>query len=400
MGLSTWRPIIIVFLAGSLATAIVPQTVPILGEIAKAFHADNASLSWIISFPTLACAIGALAFGVVVDRIGEVRLLLVGIGLVILGDLGASLAPALQWLFAARLLQGLGYVSITVAGPTFIQRITSGDLRRAAMAFWAAHTPAGFAAAVFIAAHLLAAGFSWRSSFLGHAGAAVLIGAACLVLRSTPAASTARRSLGTRRVLSSPPAYAVAVGALSSAMLQVSVMVLVPRLLEKGHGLSGPQAALVIVFAMLATWIGSMIIVATRVRNFPMTALPVTSACAALFGFLTATEWTRDLTIQLACVMAFGASIGTANALIWSLLPAATPSPEAAGATAGLVTQASFLGVLIGPPLLFWLRQESPMLIALLALLQAVLMLMPLIAYTPPELGGGAHGRTARSHCL
>src|SRR6266702_1133286 len=98
-----WAPVTVAFLAGSIATALVPQTVPILGPIAEELHVSRAHLGWIVSFPTLVCALGALAFGVVVDRVGDVRLLLIGLLLVILGDAGVSLAPELQWLFAARL---------------------------------------------------------------------------------------------------------------------------------------------------------------------------------------------------------------------------------------------------------------------------------------------------------
>ena len=46
------------------------------------------------------------------------------------------------------------------------------------MALWAAHTPVGFAAAVYSGAQLLAAGMSWRWSFAGHAAVAVVIGLA------------------------------------------------------------------------------------------------------------------------------------------------------------------------------------------------------------------------------
>jgi MFS family permease len=377
--LKKWAPIVVAVLAGSIATALVPQTVPILGAIAKEFQVDGAHLGWIVSFPTLACALGALAFGVVVDRVGDVRLLLAGIGLVILGDAGVSLAPELQWLFAARLFQGFGYVCITVAGPTFIQRITVGETRRAAMAFWAAHTPLGFAAAIFFAAQLVAAGISWRWSFLGHAAAALLIGIAALALGRAPSAANLSRSAGTWRVVTTGRVYAVAVGALGAAMLQVGVMTLLPSLLVEGYRLSVSQSALVIVAAMLANWSGAMLIVATRLRNIPAIALPISAAAAALFGFVAVSGFAANLSMQLAYIVLFCATIGTANALIWSLLPAAVPSPEAGGATAGLITQGSFVGVLIGPPTYFWIRHESASLVAALSLILAVLMLVPLL---------------------
>ena len=377
----TWVPILIAVLAGSIATALVPQTVPLLGSIARAFNVSGASLGWVVSFPTLACAVGALAFGVVVDRVGDVRLLLVGIALVILGDAGVSLAPALDWLYAARLFQGLGYVCISVAAPTFIQRTTSGDMRRAAMAFWSAHTPIGFAAAVYVGAHLIAAGFSWRWGFMPHALAAVVIGLAVLTLRSAPSAARVSRSAGTWRVLSSGKAHAVAAGALAAGMLQVSVMSLVPTVLADRHGYSGPQSAVVIVFAMLAAWAGAMLVVATRLRTMPVIALPLSAAATAFLGFAFVVGLPGTLPVTLACVMSFAGTIGTANALVWSLLPAAVPSPEAAGATAGLVTQGSFVGVLIGPPTFFAIRQGNPAWLAALAAVLAVLMMLALVAH-------------------
>ena len=158
MGADTWRkwlPVVLVFLCGSIATALVPLTVPILKPLATEFRIPDSSLGWIVSFPTLVCAIGALATGVIVDRLGDVGLLLVGIVMVILGDVGVCMAPAAYWFFAARIFQGVGYVSLTVAGPSFIQRTTTGEMRRAAMAFWAAHTPVGFAGAVFTGAQFV-----------------------------------------------------------------------------------------------------------------------------------------------------------------------------------------------------------------------------------------------------
>ena len=388
--LKAWMPIVVAVLAGAIATALVPQTVPILGEISKTFHASGASLGWIVSFPTVVCAFGALAFGVVVDRVGDVRLLLAGLILVILGDAGVSLAPELNWLFAARLFQGFGYVSISVAAPTFIQRVTTGDMRRAAMAFWSAHTPLGFAAAVFFGAQLLAAGLSWRWSFGGHAAAALIVGLAALTLVRAPSAAKISRSTGTWRVLSSPRTYAVAVGAGAAAMLQVSVMVLLSSLLKARYGVAGPEAAVIIIAAMLANFAGAMLIVATRLRNIPSIALPLAAAAASLFGFVVVAGLAPDLPTTLACVMIFSATVGIANSLIWSLLPAAVPSPEAAGATAGLITQGSFLGVMFGPPIFFWIHDKGPSLMAALAVALTIGMVVPLYAHLLAKRSGGA----------
>jgi hypothetical protein len=267
------------------------------------------------------------------------------------------------------------------------------------MALWAAHTPIGFAAAVFLAAHLLAAGFAWRWSFLGHATAALIVGVAALTLRRAHSVTNVSRSAGTRQVLTTARAYAVALGALGAAMIQVGVMTLLPSLLAEGHGFTGPQSALVIVTAMLANFAGAMLIVATRLRNAPAIVLPISATAAALFAFLTVSGIVVDLPLQLGCVQIFCATIGTANALVWSLLPAAVPSAQAAGATAGLITQGSFIGALLGPPTFFWIRHQSALLIGELSLFLAALMLVALFAHAYVRRPGmGKNLRAADSH--
>jgi hypothetical protein len=182
-------------------------------------------------------------------------------------------------------------------------------------------------------------------------------------------------------------------------MLQVGVMTLLPSMLADAHGFTGPQSALVIVFAMVANWGGSMVIVATRLRNVPGIALPIAATASALLGFAIVSGATDAIAAKLTGVMVFAAAIGIANSLVWSLLPSAVPSPEAAGATAGLVTQGSFLGVLVGPPTFFWIRHESPLLVAGLAAVLAVLIVIALIAHSAAgRTGMGSGLRTASSH--
>jgi hypothetical protein len=48
-----------------------------------------------------------------------------------------------------------------------------------------------------------------------------------------------------------------------------------------------------------------------------------------------------------------------------------------------LITQGSFVGVLIGPPVFFWIRQQGPASVAVLALLLAILMMISLLANAP-----------------
>jgi predicted MFS family arabinose efflux permease len=395
-----WASTITVFLAGALATALVPLAVPVLGPLSHEFGIAGSKLGWIVSFPSLLCAFGALGFGFAVDRFGDIRLLLAGTVLAILGDLGVALAPHLSWLFAARLFQGVSYGCLSVAGPAFLQRTIAGDRRRVAMALWAAHTPMGFAAAVFLGAQLVAAGASWRFSFLGHAALALIIGLALFPLRRAHSATMARRSAGTRDVLASPKVHVVALGACAAALLQTGVMVTLPTALATRFGLATPQAALAVLVAMVANWAGGMLIVATALRRAPRIALPLFAVAATATSAAMLLHVAPTLPLDLALVVGFSATLGAANSLIWSLLPLAAPFPEAAGATAGLITQGSFIGVLTGPPALFALLNGPPILILACAALLTLLMGVALAATgggDRPQQLPAAGGRTQQA---
>jgi hypothetical protein len=77
------------------------------------------------------------------------------------------------------------------------------------------------------------------------------------------------------------------------------------------------------------------------------------------------------------CVFSLG--IGLLNGLIWTMVPAAAPSLATMGATSGLVAQATYLGVLLGPPAIFASFYESGWTVRIgLVLLATLLQLAPL----------------------
>jgi hypothetical protein len=190
--------------------------------------------------------------------------------------------------------------------------------------------------------------------------------------------------------------YVVALGACAAALLQTGVMVTLPTVLATRFGLATPQAALVVLVAMIANWAGGMLIVTTGMRRAPRITLPVFAIAAAAISAGMLLHAAPALPFELVMVLGFSATLGAANSLIWSLLPVAAPRPEAAGATAGLITQGSFIGVLTGPPALFALLDGQPILILAFASLLALLMLVALAAtggVDRPQQAAEAKGR-------
>ena len=109
--------------------------------------------------------------------------------------------------WSVRIFEGLGFITVVVAVPSLLLRLTRPGDQRLAMAIWSTYMPAGAGTMMVIAAIVLP-GTSWRIVWLVAAAAAALM-AVALLLRAVPrreldplpvaATSGARRNEGGRR---------------------------------------------------------------------------------------------------------------------------------------------------------------------------------------------------------
>lgn len=84
-----------------------------LPTLTQVFHASINSIEWTLIAYTLALTGMVPFFGRVSDVIGRKRLFIAGVLIFDLGSLLASMAPAIGWLIAARLVQAVGGALIT-----------------------------------------------------------------------------------------------------------------------------------------------------------------------------------------------------------------------------------------------------------------------------------------------
>lgn len=377
---TSWIAIVSVFLMGCCATSLVPQVVPILGKLSANFAVSRDSLGWIVSLPSLACALGAVTFGLIVDRLGDRRLIYLGAVTVAIGDLFVTQAASFALLLAARALQGIGYIALTVAGATFVLRTTSGEHRKKGMALWAAHTPAGFAAAILLVTPLAKLGADWRWAFWGHALIVAAFGSIAWLLTRACSSGHYGRSTGLREVLRSIHVYALGAASLGSALLQTGLMTAIVGHVGHHYGTPPPQAALYVLAAMTANLGGALVVVLTPIRRVPVASLLVTACVAACAACLVMTAPFARVDALVAALIIFTGSLGITNSLIWSFMPNVLPTPESSGALGGFITQATFVGVLLGPPLFFWLARTSsviPLCISIAILLGLMMLAVP-----------------------
>ena len=86
-------------------------------EIRKAFpNATPAQLSWINNLFTIISAATLVPCGVLADRWGRKKMLLLGVGIFTFGSLIGALAPNPGWIMVGRTVQALGSSAYSPAG--------------------------------------------------------------------------------------------------------------------------------------------------------------------------------------------------------------------------------------------------------------------------------------------
>lgn len=130
-------PALIMALFGQMAYGLIVMTLslPSLQEWPAIFQAPQSRVQLTFSAYVATFGLVQLMYGPLSDRYGRKPLLLVGLSIATLGAAVAMLAPTLDVLIAARVLQGLGAGAGMVVGRAVVQDLFSGTQRTRMMAF-------------------------------------------------------------------------------------------------------------------------------------------------------------------------------------------------------------------------------------------------------------------------
>ncbi|MFC5676821.1 MFS transporter [Aeromicrobium endophyticum] len=81
---------------------------PVLSQVRERFDSDQSTVTWVLTAYLLSAAVATPLIGRIGDAVGKQRMLVVTLSLLASGSAMAALAPSIEWLIAARVVQGLG----------------------------------------------------------------------------------------------------------------------------------------------------------------------------------------------------------------------------------------------------------------------------------------------------
>jgi EmrB/QacA subfamily drug resistance transporter len=124
----------------------------------------RSTLQWVVTGYTVVVAGLLVIAGVIGDRFGRKRVLLVGAALFGAASTACALAPSFEWLLVGRCVQAVASALITPCGAALVVRAFPDDLRSTAIGLWAATGSVAAALGPSVGGLLVDAG-GWQWAF-------------------------------------------------------------------------------------------------------------------------------------------------------------------------------------------------------------------------------------------
>jgi predicted MFS family arabinose efflux permease len=347
---SRWPLIHLIVGAGIVSAFQVGKAPAALAAIQTDLGLDLPTASWLLSAFALVGGIAGIAIGIAVDHFGARRMAIGGLLLQgIASGLGAS-AMGAPLLLATRLVEGIGFLAVAVAGPALIVAVARGRDFSRAIAEWGTFMPVGMAV-ILLGAPLLGT-IGWRGFWLLNAS--VLIAYALLLAASTQGISAATglpRSIGSdiRDTLRAKGPWVLSGLFAAFSAAYFAVFGFLPTILSERLGLSGGIGGMLSAVAIGANAIGNLACGALLARGMRRSRLLLIGfATMALCGF-------GILNGEVPAILAFALCIllslicGVIPVALIDAAPTHAPRADLVGATVGFLMQGNNVGLIVGP---------------------------------------------------
>jgi EmrB/QacA subfamily drug resistance transporter len=108
-----WLALAVLLIANFMNLMDVTIVNVALPSLRENLNADASQIEWVIAAYVLAFALGLLPFGRLGDIVGRTKMFLIGVAAFTVASAACGLAPSIEWLIAARVLQGLAGAIMT-----------------------------------------------------------------------------------------------------------------------------------------------------------------------------------------------------------------------------------------------------------------------------------------------
>lgn len=348
-----WPAVALVTLAGAMASAHVGKLPPSMPLIRAEMGFSLVAGGFLLSLFNVLGMVVAVLFGGLADRLGRARLVGAGFLCLMAGGAMGALAPGLGLLMASRLLEGVGFVAITVSLPYVMGAAAAPDDRGLALGIWSIYHPFGMALAM-LSAPLFLHLMGWRGLWWLIVALLPLVGWAVLRQMQRLELPPPGRSpfLGLARDAFAHRGFQIlALVFCAYAFQWVTLMAWLPTFLTESLGTDLAGAALVTALVVLINVPGCLF--GGYLVRKGASAGPMVMAGTAIMALTTLGIFLPVLPDGTRIALALGFSFfgGLIPPSLFNAVPRLAPSTSHISAGNGMLMQGSAIGQFVGPPL-------------------------------------------------
>lgn len=294
----------------------------------------------------------ALALGSHVEKIGLKRCILIGLMLLSLASAAGALSHSVYTLFALRIVEGFGFLLVTLSAPSFIRQLVPIEQLHTKIGLWSSYMGTGVGLSLLLAPYLINH-YGWQSVWLILALFTLLL--YFVIWSCVPATAPISKHIAVTELITStlkhPPAWSLAFIFAMYTGQWFTLIGFLPTIYQH-HQISLQMAGLLTAIVAISNAIGTFICGLLLQRGFSSKLLvqfgfSVLLICALCFYTL---QNQLPFFVQYALVFNFSLFGGLVAATILSQSLHFAVKPIAISATVGLILQISAISQFIMPP--------------------------------------------------
>lgn len=328
---------------------------PLMSTLIADLHITPTQAGLLSTAMVLSAGIVCIPLGGLTDRFGPKRVVGIGIALVAVSAFAAGLAPSYAVLLLTRLIAGVSFAIVFVAGGRYINAFWQGDRQYLAQGLHGGVMQLGIGGAIFLLP-LVATRFGWRGAFMVSSIPPFVVWLLWEWKARAGAAAASRATISS--VLSNGTIWRLGVAHSATFGIALVLGTWIAVYLTREFGLplaaAGALGSVVPLVGVAGRPLGGALVARGLVNPRRMVQVPL----AALLIALVMMAWPgRPLGVAL-----FGMAVaGTATTLGFASIVALTAraAPGAPGAALGLLALVLDAFVIVGAPLVGALLTRS-----------------------------------------
>ena len=350
-----WPRIWAVFLTGVAAAFLVGKAPAALPVLRAELNLSLFQAGLVVSMFSLVAAVAGILFGALSDKLGQLRLAIVGLVLAAAAGAAGAWADSGVTLIASRVAEGVGFFMISVSLPGLVLRLADDRTRQTAMGLWGAYLPLG-AGLILLAGGVIIESVGWRGLWLLISASYVAFLAALVWAAPHEHGDVPRVGEGrVKAVLKTPGAVMLGAvfGCYSGQYMAVTSFV--PLILVERAAWELAPAAAVGAMIMVVNTTGNIAAGLMLDRGVRRQSLILLASAAMALGAVMVMSAALPVPVRIAGAVLFSSFGGMIPGSLFAGVARHAPSRAHVSSVNGLMLQCVAIGQLIGPALTTWL---------------------------------------------